>query len=189
MDRITRIMKRYINIRLKKVLPLLFVCIILLACVGITGCFGSPSGEDTTTPLVDSYSAQKVRVDTTKRSDGTIKTEDGQTTMGCTWLKEFDNNGRLKSIRWDDGVHPADSETFDPPIKDPYPGLEQGHHLIDQSKHTAVPTEAPEIVEITPSSGGDHSVSEGEQAAVPTEYPTSVPGGGTWMQGDLTDII
>ena len=191
MDRITRIMKRYINIRLKKVLPLLFVCIILLACVGITGCFGSPSGEDTTTPLADSYSGQKLRVDTTKRSDGTIKTEDGQTTMGCTWLKEFDNNGRLKSIRWDDGVHPADSETFDPPIKDPYPGLEQGHHLIDQSKQTAAPTptQAPEIVEITPSSGGDHSVSEGEQAAVPTEYPTSVPGGPVRMPGDLTDII
>ena len=190
MDRITRIMKRYINIRLKKVLPLLFVCIILLACVGITGCFGSPSGEDTTETLVHGYFGQKVSVDTTKRSDGTIKTEKGEAAMNAFWTKEFDSNGHLKSIQWEDGVHSGHSRSFDPPIADPYPGLSQGDHLIDQSKQTAAPTptQAPEIVEITPSSGGDHSVSEGEQAAVPTEYPTSVPGGPVRMPGDLTDI-
>src|SRR5665647_503338 len=122
MDRITRIMKRYINIRLKKVLPLLFVCIILLACVGITGCiFGNSAGKETTETLVHSYSGQKVSVETTSR-DGTIKTEDGHTTMGGTWLKQFDSNGRLKSIQWEDGVHPGDSRSFDPPIADPYPG-------------------------------------------------------------------
>jgi hypothetical protein len=156
-------LRRYINMPLKKALPLLFVCVILLACVGITGCFGSTSGEDTTTTLAHSYSGQKVSVDTTKRSDGTIKTEDGHTTMGGTWLKQFDSNGRLKSIQWEDGVHPGDSRSFDPPIADPYPGLSQGDHLIDQSQQTAAPTptEAPEIVEITPSLEGDHSHVEG----------------------------
>jgi hypothetical protein len=156
-------LRRYINMPLKKALPLLFVCVILLACVGITGCFGSTSGEDTTETLVHGYSGQKVSVDTTKRSDGTIKTEKGEATMGAFWTKEFDSNGHLKSIQWEDGVHPGHSESFNPPIVDPHPGLSQGDHLIDLSQQAAAPTptEAPEIVEITPSSEGDHSHVEG----------------------------
>ncbi len=159
----SRMMKRYINKPLKKALPLFFVCVILLACVSITGCPKNAIDKDTTTTLIHSYSGQKVSVDTTKRSDGTTKTEDGQTTMGGSWLKEFDSRGRLKSIRWEDDVHPGDSRIFDPPIADPYPGLSQGDHLIDLSKQAAAPTptEAPEIIEITPSSEGDHSHVEG----------------------------
>ena len=202
MDPITRMVKRPINVPLKKALPLLCICVIVLACVGITGCllWGNTGGKETTTKAVgvSQTTGEKVTLDSTTHVDGT-RTEDGHTGMGRTWIKEFDKNGRLKSIRWDDGVTTG-GQSYDHPIDDPHPGLQQGYHLIDQAQNTEVqPTQTPDTtpeeqaaVPTAPHSdatAGHSDTTPEEQAAVPTAYPTGVPGGPVRLPGDLTDIL
>jgi hypothetical protein len=153
MSPITKITKRDINMRLKKPLPLLFVCIILLATVSIAGCdwWGSSS---TVTPAetitLGEYSGARIKLITTVRPDGT-RIEDGSTGIAGQWWKEFDANGRLKSLTWETGIGQKGGGTYNPPIEDPHPGLLQGRELIRLQQQSAVqqtPTE--EVLPITP---------------------------------------
>jgi len=153
MSPITKITKRDINMPLKKALPLLFVCIILLATVSIAGCPGRTSTVTPTETITKgAYRGAGINLKTTVHADGT-RTDDGSTGIGGTWLKEFDANGRLKSIKWETGTGQQGGGTYNPSIDDPHPGTLQGRELINlqyPQQGAVQPTPTAEVLPITP---------------------------------------
>lgn len=117
MNPITRMMKRYINLPLKKALPLLFVCVILLTCVGITGCGKTATSKPKVgyTEMTEKYPTEmgnfKVKLGITRFEDGTrlehLETEknyvgygEGMKTWGGEWFKTFNQDGKLIMEIW-----------------------------------------------------------------------------------------
>jgi hypothetical protein len=197
MDPITRMMKRYINMPLKKALPLLFIGALLLSCT--TGCIDfagrapAPDQSDTDTTIKTTYGSYKnhqIVLDTYTDPDGTrrevVKAGGGY----CS--KTFDKNGLLKHwyIQYLDGAN--DSKTFTTPIEDPIPGLAPGKELIDNKLATQTKSEP-----LTPFTSG---IGDNTQATdTTTEQSTTDSGTGGWpgypiqngpiRSGDTGEII
>jgi hypothetical protein len=135
-------MKPYINMPLKKALPLFFIGALLLA--GTTGCLdyvetsAGPAKQITETGL---YQGHEVHMTTITFKDGrrikSVRVEGlGRNESSCE--KWFDKNELLwrELLSYSDG-HGGRGE-HNPPIKDPTPGQLAGEVLVDYANaHTA----------------------------------------------------
>jgi hypothetical protein len=177
---IVGMMKRYINMPLKKALPLLFIGALLLV-VATAGC------EAFEVPVIrpsEIYKGYTILGKNEVLHRGLLGLEDWTTqttsvsagSQSAICKKDFDRNGQLVDIYTqytDNGTVKTNMQHFDPAIDDPMPAFIPIEHIIDKwtattsptsmEQPTAVPTEQPTAVPTE------------QPTAVPTEQPTAVP--------------
>ncbi len=155
--------ERYVNLPLKKALTLLFVCVILLACVGTAGCpFFSGAPAEKTTHQTGYYRVQKIDFTKIEHRDGTR--DENVEAAGGSWDKKLDKNGLLTWEKWVyPDVGPEGQQTHNPPITDPHPGATQGEVLIDYHLDSTAPapTAVPTVQPLELPVEGGHSHVEG----------------------------
>ncbi len=165
MNPIVRMMKRYINMPLKKALPLLFICSLVLSCT--TGCLESYEQVDLKTK--EDYKGYAIKKELSHGRSGGVfgadyKKEVLSTDNGSIVIvKKLTKEGDLKEI-----TQTVNGKTVTASFEgkgDPLPGNKAIERVIDNltatSTPTVTPTPVPEIIEITPSSEGEHSHIEG----------------------------
>jgi hypothetical protein len=145
-------MKRYINMPLKKALALLFIALLL---AGTTGCLGEDESAVKLTSEERWYKGKSVVLVTSTRSGiklgETVTTDDG---YGGKCIKAFDKDGRVTSVYWQYPDGTDEKKEFNPAVEDPLPGLLPGMRLIDRELATSTPTLQPTVRPITPYESG-----------------------------------